>query len=80
MVLDEGEQREIEGGEEEHSGQTPEVKNDGVDEDFEGEHGEEPEERFHGRDGERAATGGRKFHHPRKAASRSLKPRGDFVG
>jgi hypothetical protein len=47
MVVDEGEEREIERGEEEGPGPTPDRKGDDVDESLEGEHGEEPEEGFH---------------------------------
>ncbi len=47
MVVDEGEEREIERGEEEGPGPTPDRKGDDVDEGLEGEHGEEPEEGFH---------------------------------
>ena len=44
MVVDEGEEREIERGEEEGPGPTPDRKGDDVDESLEGEHGKEPEE------------------------------------
>ena len=47
MVVDEGEEREIERGEEEGPGPTPDRKGDDVDESLEGEHGKEPEEGFH---------------------------------
>jgi hypothetical protein len=70
MVLDEGKQREIERGEEEHSGQTPGVKNDGVDENFEGERGEEPGERFHGSGKRRAEA--------RRLIFSSEQPRGHY--